>query len=90
MTTMTKITRIVTDHAIINSPDSWLAFKTKITEMISSGKTIDELKTPDENTFIRYWADQESAQEWIDFVAETLATVDGAYTSAEILDNPDL
>ena len=60
----------------------------KLLEMLNMAKTNGVVDKPDNNTFIRYWNNEESAREWLDFVDATLAESGVNYVNAEILDAP--
>lgn len=90
MTTYPKITKIVTELYGSTYPDIMTAYNDELEKRIFEGKTDGAPVSPEPNVFIRYWVDDVAAQAWLDFVEATLTKFGVAWTSAEILDNPDL
>lgn len=85
MAIMTKMTEIVT-QLTGNNPEYMDAYHQKLSEMQSAGKTDGVVENPTPNTFVRFWVDQQSAQDWIDWVGTNLALIDMQYDSAVIRD----
>lgn len=90
MTTYTKITKITTELHGMTYPGIIDAYNDKLEQLIFEGKTDGDPSSPGPNVFVRYWVDEAAAQEWLDFVNATLTSFGVAWTSAEVLDNPDL